>query len=361
MPDVLIFGDSIRSPELRHEVPVPVPDAFLYAEKDGRRIAVLHSLEIPRVRQNVPDLEIVPLEQLGSDELYSQGLQGHEIMLELAVRACREFGIERATVPETFPIGHADHLRANGIELRGRPRPLRQSPSLEERDRAEGDPQRAEGLRGGARRVARAPAARPAERRGPRSRRRAAHLRTAEARDRGRLRRPRGRGQRHDRRPRRADGGRPRHGLRPDRPERADRLRPLPAGQGDRLLRGHDPHLRRRRALGRGEGVVPPRQGGARELHRRRQAGRERPQALRGGLRHLPRRGLQDPAPQGTGRSARGRLLPRARARRRPRGARAAVPGPRSATTSSPATSSRWSRACTAPATAACASKTSSS
>jgi Xaa-Pro aminopeptidase len=118
VPDVLIFGDSIRSPELRHEVPVPVPDPFLYAEKDGRRIAVLHSLEIPRVRQNVPDLEIVPLEQLGSDELYSQGLQGHEIMLELAVRACREFGIERATVPETFPVGHADHLRANGIELR---------------------------------------------------------------------------------------------------------------------------------------------------------------------------------------------------------------------------------------------------
>ena len=33
MPDVLIYGDTIRSPELRHEVPVPIPDAFLYAEK----------------------------------------------------------------------------------------------------------------------------------------------------------------------------------------------------------------------------------------------------------------------------------------------------------------------------------------
>ena len=117
MPDVLIYGDTMRSPELRHEVPVPIPDPFLYVEKGDRRIAILHSLEIPRVREDAPALEILPLEQLGSDELFTQGLQGWEVMLELAVRACRELGIERATVPETFPVGHADHLRANGIEL----------------------------------------------------------------------------------------------------------------------------------------------------------------------------------------------------------------------------------------------------
>ena len=85
MPDVLIYGDTIRTPELRHEVPVAIPDPFLYAEKDDRRIAVLHSLEIPRVRQDAPALEIMPLEQLGSDELFTRGLQGWEVMLELAV------------------------------------------------------------------------------------------------------------------------------------------------------------------------------------------------------------------------------------------------------------------------------------
>ena len=117
MTDILIYGDTVRSPELRHEVPVPIPDPFLYAEKGDRRIVVLHSLEIPRVRADAPELEIIPLEQLGSDELYSQGLRGWEIVLELAVRACREVGIVQAAVPESFPIGHADHLRANGIEL----------------------------------------------------------------------------------------------------------------------------------------------------------------------------------------------------------------------------------------------------
>ncbi len=117
VPDVLIHGDTVRSPELRHEVPVVIPDAFLYAEKDGRRIVVLHSLEIPRVREEAPELEIVPLEQLGADELYSQGKQGWEIELELALRACRELGITQATVPAGFPLGHADHLRANGVEI----------------------------------------------------------------------------------------------------------------------------------------------------------------------------------------------------------------------------------------------------
>jgi Xaa-Pro aminopeptidase len=117
VPDVLIYGDTIRSPELRHEVPVPIPDPFIYAETGDRRAAILHSLEIPRVREEAPQLEIVPLEQLGTDELFAQGMKGWEIELEVAVRACRELGIEQAAVPPSFPVGHADHLRANGIEI----------------------------------------------------------------------------------------------------------------------------------------------------------------------------------------------------------------------------------------------------
>jgi Xaa-Pro aminopeptidase len=117
VPDVLIHGDTMRSAELRHEVPVPIPDAFLYAEKNGRRVIILHSLEIPRVRADAPDLEILPLEQLGMDELFAQGLTGWEVELELAVRGCRELGIEHAVVPPSFPVGHADHLRSNGVEV----------------------------------------------------------------------------------------------------------------------------------------------------------------------------------------------------------------------------------------------------
>ena len=117
MPDVLIYGDTMRSPELRHEVPVLIPDPFLYAEKDGRRVVILHSLEIPRVREDAPDLEIVALENLGTDELFARGLKAWEIELEVAVRGCRELGVDHAVVPPSFPLGHADHLRANGVEV----------------------------------------------------------------------------------------------------------------------------------------------------------------------------------------------------------------------------------------------------
>ena len=117
MSDLLIRGDTVRSPELRHEVPVVIPDPFIYAEKDGRRVVVIHSLEIPRVRESASGLEVVPIEQLGADELYGAGMTGWEVDLELALRACRELGIAKATVPAGFPVGHADHLRANGIEI----------------------------------------------------------------------------------------------------------------------------------------------------------------------------------------------------------------------------------------------------
>jgi Xaa-Pro aminopeptidase len=117
VPDVLIYGDTVRSPELRHEVPLAIADEFLYAEKGDRRAVIIHSLEIPRVRESASHLDIVPIEQLGADALYAEGRKAWEVQLELALRACRELGIEQATVPATFPVAHADHLRANGIEV----------------------------------------------------------------------------------------------------------------------------------------------------------------------------------------------------------------------------------------------------
>ena len=117
MPDVLIYGDTMRLPELRHEVPVPIPDAFLYAEKGDRRVAILHSLEIPRVREEAPQVEILPLEGLGVDDLIAQGSPYWKTELEIAVRACRELGLDRPAVPPGFPVAHADYLRENGIDV----------------------------------------------------------------------------------------------------------------------------------------------------------------------------------------------------------------------------------------------------
>ncbi|MGZ4309463.1 MAG: M24 family metallopeptidase [Gaiellaceae bacterium] len=117
MADVLIYADSLRSPEMRHEVPLAVPDPFLYAERNGSRHVVASSFELDRIKAVAPDLELLPYEEFGLDELYSQGLSRDEIELEVILRAARRFGIEKAKVPATFPLEVADHLRANGIEV----------------------------------------------------------------------------------------------------------------------------------------------------------------------------------------------------------------------------------------------------
>lgn len=116
MPDVLIFGDTIRSAELRHEVPLAVPDPFLYVEHDGSRVVVISSLELARVRE-LEGLEAIPHEEAGEHELIAEGVPREEITTHVSVRACKQLGIRNAVCPPTFPLELADLLRAEGIEV----------------------------------------------------------------------------------------------------------------------------------------------------------------------------------------------------------------------------------------------------
>ena len=117
MSDVLILGDTVRSPELRHEVPVPIGDPFVYVERDAGRHVFVGSLEIPRL-EHVDGLVVTPLEALGLDELVAAGLRYHDLELELVLRACRSLGVDDAVTPRAFPLEAADHLRRNGIAVR---------------------------------------------------------------------------------------------------------------------------------------------------------------------------------------------------------------------------------------------------
>jgi Xaa-Pro aminopeptidase len=117
MPAVLICGDTLRSPELRHEVPLGIGDPFLYLESDGRRAVLTNVLEVDRIAQQAPELERLLGEQFGRDELIAEGLSYEQIDRELYLRAVRELGITAAIVPPDFPLAVADRLRAEGIEL----------------------------------------------------------------------------------------------------------------------------------------------------------------------------------------------------------------------------------------------------
>ena len=117
MSDVFIIGDTERMPELRHEVPLGIGDPFYYAEIGGRRHVIITAFEADRVKDTGIDAEVHPAEVLRSDELARAGVDQYEIQLQMAVRAARYLELESALVPRRFPLGHADRLRAEGIEL----------------------------------------------------------------------------------------------------------------------------------------------------------------------------------------------------------------------------------------------------
>ncbi|MCP9485492.1 MAG: Xaa-Pro peptidase family protein [Gaiellaceae bacterium MAG52_C11] len=118
MPDVLIIGDSMRSPELRHEVPLSIGDPFLYAEVAGIRHVAVSVLELSRVEELGGDLEVHTLEEFDYDAIIARGLPSHELWTAIWVSAADKLGIRDAVVPLTFPLGHAEALRTVGIELR---------------------------------------------------------------------------------------------------------------------------------------------------------------------------------------------------------------------------------------------------
>ena len=114
---VLVVGDTVRTPELRHEVPLVIPDPFVYAEIDDRRIVAISAMEAARVDALGVGLEVLPTEEFGADEVRRSELAPRAAADEQAIRVVRGLGIGQAYVPRGFPLGLADRLRATGTAL----------------------------------------------------------------------------------------------------------------------------------------------------------------------------------------------------------------------------------------------------
>ena len=117
MSAVLICADSFRSGDMRHSVPVAVPDRFLYVEQNGTRTAVVTAFEIPRIVAADAAIETIAPEALGLDELLAAGTPAAAAALEIYVRACERLGVSSAVVPADFPVELADRLRARGVAV----------------------------------------------------------------------------------------------------------------------------------------------------------------------------------------------------------------------------------------------------
>jgi Xaa-Pro aminopeptidase len=130
MRGVLLYGDTERSASLRHEIPIPIGDPFLFAEADGRTYILTSRLETGRLARALPEAQLFDYFELGYKELVEGGLSRAEAAREIEARAVKEIGIEEAIVAAEFPLALADRLRDDGVRL------IVDEPALELRRRA---------------------------------------------------------------------------------------------------------------------------------------------------------------------------------------------------------------------------------
>jgi Xaa-Pro aminopeptidase len=117
MRGLLLHGETESSATLRHEVPIPIIDPFLFVEVDGRKYVLTSLLEADRMRQVLPDADLLDYFELGYKELVAGGMSIAEASREIEARAVREIGLEEAVVPGDFPLALADRLREDGVVL----------------------------------------------------------------------------------------------------------------------------------------------------------------------------------------------------------------------------------------------------
>jgi Xaa-Pro aminopeptidase len=117
MGTVLLYGDTIRYPAVRHEVPLEIVDPLLFADRDGTPHVLTSSLESARIAEAVPGVELLLFEELGFYELLEGGSSYEDAELETSVRALKRWGVDSAVVAADLPVAVADRLRGEGIGL----------------------------------------------------------------------------------------------------------------------------------------------------------------------------------------------------------------------------------------------------
>jgi Xaa-Pro aminopeptidase len=130
MRGLLLYGDTERSASLRHEIPIPIGDPFLFAEADGQTYILTSRLETSRLARALPEAKLFDYFELGYKELVEGGLSRAEAAREIEARAVKKIGIEEAIVAAEFPLALADHLRDDGVTL------IVDEPAIELRRRA---------------------------------------------------------------------------------------------------------------------------------------------------------------------------------------------------------------------------------
>jgi Xaa-Pro aminopeptidase len=118
MATVLLYGDTVRYPAMRHEVPLEIISPLLFVARDRDSFVLTSVLEQGRITKVLPGAQVLTAEELGFFELVESGMAADEADLETVVRALDRWGIEDAVVAGDLPVAVADRLRGVGIDIR---------------------------------------------------------------------------------------------------------------------------------------------------------------------------------------------------------------------------------------------------
>lgn len=121
-PATLIIAASEASADLFYATGFLAPDPFVYLRADGRSVILASDLEIDRAKRQARVDEVWPLRRY-EDRARARGV-AQPGLVESAAEALRELGVGGVVVPSTFPVAHADALRARGWAVTPHPDPF---------------------------------------------------------------------------------------------------------------------------------------------------------------------------------------------------------------------------------------------
>jgi len=117
MSDILIVGDTLSSADLRHQIPVMVPDPIIYIEKPDHRVVFVKDVDVPLLG-GLRGVDVVSFEEIRAQDAPPRGgANWYDVLGRLAVRACQAEEVRSALTPTRFPLLVADALRRAGVEV----------------------------------------------------------------------------------------------------------------------------------------------------------------------------------------------------------------------------------------------------
>jgi Xaa-Pro aminopeptidase len=112
---VLMIAASEGNADMLYAVKMFVPDPFAYIAYQGTRTMIMSDLEIDRAREQAAADEVLSLTSY-QKRLQSRGM-ATPTLTDVVVEFLTEREITSVLVPNAFPVGYADGLRAHGLEL----------------------------------------------------------------------------------------------------------------------------------------------------------------------------------------------------------------------------------------------------